>query len=227
MEALRRLQAELKVPKGQWNEFGKYKYRSCEDILEAVKPLLQGALLTISDEIVMVGQRYYVQATATIKDGDKAEVAKAYAREEEVKKGMDAAQITGAASSYARKYALAGLLLLDDTPDADTKDNRGTPEKGKRIGGHQDGPPPPPPPPNPEDGDGGDGRDRGITKKQRAMLFAKMKEQHLNTGQSREFYHFVEPTTRDEASIFIDSFDALFSQWKLSRENQEVPSEKP
>ena len=224
MEALRRLQAELKAPKSQWNEFGKYKYRSCEDILEAVKPLLQGALLTISDEIVMVGQRYYVQATATIKDGDKAEVAKAYAREEEARKGLDAAQITGAASSYARKYALAGLLLLDDTPDADTKDNRGTPEKGKRTGGHQDGPPPPPPPPNPEDGDGGD---RGITKKQRAMLFAKMEEQHLNTGQSREFYHFVEPTTRDEASIFIDNFDALFSQWKLSRENQEVPSEEP
>ena len=221
MEALRRLQAELKVPKGQWNEFGKYKYRSCEDILEAVKPLLQGALLTISDEIVMVGQRYYVQATATIKGGDKVEVAKAYAREEEVKKGMDAAQITGAASSYARKYALAGLLLLDDTPDADTKDNPGTPEKGKRTGGHQDGPPPPPPPPNPEDGD------RGITKKQRAMLFAKMGEQHLNAEQSREFYHFVEPTTRDEASIFIDNFGALFSQWKLSRENQEVPSEEP
>ena len=220
MEALRRLQAELKAPKSQWNEFGKYKYRSCEDILEAVKPLLQGALLTISDEIVMVGQRYYVQATATIKDGDKAEVAKAYAREEEVKKGMYAAQITGAASSYARKYALAGLLLLDDTPDADTKDNRGTPEKGKRTGGHQDGPPPPPPPPNPEDGD------RGITKKQRAMLFARMKEQRLNVEQSREFYHFVEPTTRDEASIFIGSFDALFSQWKLSRENQEVSNEK-
>ena len=233
MEALRRLQAELRVPKSQWNEFGKYKYRSCEDILEAVKPLLQGALLTISDEIVMVGQRYYVQATATIRDGDKAEVARAYAREEEARKGMDAAQITGAASSYARKYALAGLLLLDDTPDADTRDNRGTPEKGKRIGGHQDGPPPPPPPPNPEDGDGrdrGDGRDGGdggITKKQRAALFAKMKEQHLNTGQSREFYHFVEPTTRDEASIFVDNFDALFSQWKLSRENQEVPSGKP
>ena len=221
MEALRRIQAELKAPKSQWNEFGGYRYRSCEDILEAVKPLLQGSLLTISDEIVMVGQRYYVQATATIKDGDKVEVAKAYAREEEVKKGLDAAQITGAASSYARKYALAGLLLLDDTQDADTQDNRGTPEKGKRTGGHQGGPPPPPPPPNPEDGD------RGITKRQRAMLFAKMKEQHLNTGQSREFYHFVEPTTRDEASIFIDNFDALFSQWKLSRENQEVPSEEP
>ena len=232
MEALRRLQAELRVPKSQWNEFGKYRYRSCEDILEAVKPLLQGSLLTISDEIVMVGQRYYVQATATIRDGDKIEAAKAYAREEEAKKGLDAAQITGAASSYARKYALAGLLL-DDTQDADTQDNRGTPEKGKRTGGHQDGPPPPPPPPNPEDGDGrdrGDGRDGGdggITKKQRAMLFAKMKEQHLNAGQSREFYRFVEPTTRDEASIFIDNFGALFSQWKLSQENQEVPSEKP
>lgn len=125
MEALKRIQAELKAPKGQYNQFGKYKYRSCEDILEAVKPLLAkyDAQLTISDELVQVGERYYIKATATIKDDatpPHEEHVTAYAREAETKKGMDESQITGTASSYARKYALNGLFLIDDTKDADT-----------------------------------------------------------------------------------------------------------
>lgn len=122
MDALRQIQAELKAPKGQYNSFGKYKYRSCEDILEAVKPLLQkyGAQLTISDEMLQVGERYYIKATATIKDDATEEHVTAYARESEIKKGMDESQITGTASSYARKYALNGLFLIDDTKDADT-----------------------------------------------------------------------------------------------------------
>lgn len=123
MKELIRIQNELKAPKGQYNSFGKYSYRSCEDILEAVKPLLSSydCILTLSDEITLVGERYYVKATAILLNGagDKVEVT-AYAREEEDKKGMDGSQITGAASSYARKYALNGLFCIDDTKDSDT-----------------------------------------------------------------------------------------------------------
>ena len=123
MKNLIRIQKELKAPKGQYNNFGKYKYRSCEDILEAVKPLLNDCLLTISDEMVLIGDRIYVKATAEFTDGDYVKAASGFARESESKKGMDASQITGSASSYARKYALNGLFLIDDTKDADTMDN--------------------------------------------------------------------------------------------------------
>ena len=118
------IQNELKAPKGQFNSFGRYKYRSCEDILEAVKPLLHkySCSLNISDEVVMVGDRFYIKATATLRKdtGEVVSASAAYAREDETKKGMDGAQVTGAASSYARKYALNGLFCIDDTKDADT-----------------------------------------------------------------------------------------------------------
>jgi hypothetical protein len=120
---LNEIQQKLKAPKGQTNSFGKYKYRSCEDILEAVKPLLGTATLTLSDEIVQVGDRYYVKATATLVDKDGAICTTAYAREPQDKKGNDEAQITGACSSYARKYALNGLFCIDDTKDADTDEH--------------------------------------------------------------------------------------------------------
>ena len=126
MEILKKIQKELKAPKNQYNAFGKYKYRSCEDILEAVKPLLNNATLVINDEMVVIGERYYIKATATLTEADKSISATAYAREPEEKKGMDSAQITGATSSYARKYALNGLFLIDDTKDADTMDNSKT-----------------------------------------------------------------------------------------------------
>jgi hypothetical protein len=126
MNKLVTIQRKLKAPKNQYNSFSKFKYRSCEDILEAVKPLLDGAWLTLSDEIIMVGQRYYVKATATFVDGDFVCSTTAYAREEESKKGMDGSQISGTASSYARKYALNGLLLCDDTKDADTDEHHQT-----------------------------------------------------------------------------------------------------
>lgn len=127
MEALRLIQQELKAPKGQYNSFGKYHYRSCEDIVESVKPLLakHGVQLTLSDDIVMIGDRIYVKATATLYDEKGAtETATAFAREPEQKKGMDESQITGTASSYARKYALNGLFLIDDTKDPDTDEYR-------------------------------------------------------------------------------------------------------
>lgn len=122
MKALIEIQKELKAPKGQYNSFGKYKYRSAEDILEAVKPLLHkhGCQLTLGDEIILIGDRYYVRATATITNGEEVVTTNAYAREDLDKKGMDGSQITGTASSYARKYALNGLFLIDDTKDADT-----------------------------------------------------------------------------------------------------------
>ena len=119
------IQHKLKAPKGQYNSFGKYNYRSCEDILEVVKPLLKehNLALLIDDEIVQIGERYYVKATAKITDGREIVSATAYAREPDTKKGMDESQITGATSSYARKYALNALLCIDDTKDADTMDN--------------------------------------------------------------------------------------------------------
>ncbi|EAB1586067.1 ERF family protein [Salmonella enterica subsp. enterica serovar Newport] len=121
---LAEIQEHLNAPKNQYNSFGKYKYRSCEDILEGVKPLLKGLFLSISDEIVLIGDRYYVKATATITDGENSHSASAIAREEENKKGMDAAQVTGATSSYARKYCLNGLFGIDDSKDADTDEHK-------------------------------------------------------------------------------------------------------
>ena len=125
IEKIVAIQSELKAPKGQYNSFGKYNYRSCEDILEGAKPLLAkyGLVLTIRDGIELIGDRFYVKATATITDGKEQLSTEAYARESADKKGMDASQVTGATSSYARKYALNGLLAIDDTKDADTMDN--------------------------------------------------------------------------------------------------------
>lgn len=123
MKELITIQSKLKAPKSQFNRFGNYKYRKAEDILEAVKPLLaeQYCTLVITDDIVLVGNRIYVKATATLKNGKgDTETATGLAREEETKKGMDASQITGAASSYARKYALNGLFAIDDNQDSDT-----------------------------------------------------------------------------------------------------------
>lgn len=121
-EKLQKVQFGLKSPKSQYNSFGNYPYRNCEDILEAVKPLLNdhGLLLTLSDDVVLIGSRYYVKATARVTDGEGEVSTCALAREEETKKGMDGSQLTGSASSYARKYALNGLFDIDDTKDGDT-----------------------------------------------------------------------------------------------------------
>jgi hypothetical protein len=129
MSLLNEIQQKLKVPKSQFNAFAKYHYRNAEDILEAVKPLLGASVLTVTDEVVQLGDRYYVKATATLQEmpeglrvsNKEPWSATGWAREELDKKGMDAAQITGAASSYARKYALNGLFCIDDTKDADTE----------------------------------------------------------------------------------------------------------
>ena len=129
---LHNIQKQLKVPKGNYNSFGKYKYRSCEDIIEAVKLVLpEGYAVTLSDEIIMLGDRYYIKAQALL-FGDAGQIiAYGYARESLDRKGMDDSQITGTASSYARKYALNGLFAIDDTKDADTEDHSGAPKAPK------------------------------------------------------------------------------------------------
>lgn len=166
-EKLMLIQNELKCPKDQFNSFGKYHYRSTESILEGLKPLLlkHKATLIISDEIVQVGDRYYVKATAELVDAEKEieiVMSTAYAREEETKKGMDGSQITGSASSYARKYALNGLFAIDDTKDSDAMNTHGKqatePVKGKRL-----------------DQTSND----LITEKQRKLLFARSKDKGI------------------------------------------------
>lgn len=134
MKELIAIQSELKAPKSQFNKFGGYKYRKAEDILEAVKPLLakQKCTLIITDDVVLIGNRIYVKATATIKnEKGECETTTGWAREEETKKGMDGSQITGASSSYARKYALNGLFAIDDNADSDTT-NDGQHQKGQQ-----------------------------------------------------------------------------------------------
>lgn len=137
MEALIKIQSELVATKSQYNSFGKYYYRSCEDILEAVKPLLSkyGAELTISDDVVSVGDRVYVKATVSITDGKETKTVTAFAREPLDRKGQDSSQITGATSSYARKYALNGLFLIDDNKDADTDENRNESDARSKVSG--------------------------------------------------------------------------------------------
>jgi hypothetical protein len=135
--ALLAVQQNLKAPKGQYNSFGKYKYRSCEDILQAARPLCNenGLVLTVSDEIISMGARYYVKATSKVTDiatGESVENV-AYAREDDTKKGMDAAQITGACSSYARKYSLCGLFAIDDNKDMDTEEYQGKKQETKQT----------------------------------------------------------------------------------------------
>lgn len=139
-QKLATIQQKLKAPKGQYNSFGKYAYRNAEDILEAVKPLCAetGTVVLLSDEILNIGNRFYVKATAALIDAETQTqlTVSAYAREEEEKKGMDGSQVTGASSSYARKYALNGLFAIDDTKDSDTTSNAGadkTAVKGKQT----------------------------------------------------------------------------------------------
>lgn len=135
IDKLMRIQSKLKAPKGQRNSFGNYNYRSCEDILEAVKPLLaeEDCTLTLSDEVKLIGDRYYIEATATLRSGNEGIQVSAYAREEQAKKGMDSAQVTGATSSYARKYALNGLFCIDDTKDPDTDEYTKQKDKAEKT----------------------------------------------------------------------------------------------
>jgi len=134
-ELLNKIQTELKVPKSQFNKFGKYKYRSCEDILESIKPLLSKTKLTmtISDDIVNFNNRFYIKSIVKLSNGENEVSCAGFAREEESKKGMDGSQITGAASSYARKYALCGLFCIDDNKDSDSTNTHGESEEPIKV----------------------------------------------------------------------------------------------
>ena len=144
MKTLAKIQKELKAPKGQTNNFGGYKYRSAEDILEALKPLLGEAVLTIDDEVIQIGDRFYVKASATISLDGESVTVRGWAREPQDKKGADAAQITGATSSYARKYALNGLFAIDDTKDADHTNDHGKGQQKQAAAKPADKPAPKP-----------------------------------------------------------------------------------
>jgi hypothetical protein len=206
---LRRIQRELKAPKGQYNEFGKFHYRSCEDILEAVKPLLGEAVLTLNDELVLIGNRYYIRATATLQTGELCITSTAYAREEETKKGMDASQITGSASSYARKYALNGMFLIDDAKDADTQDNTKPKPEEKKAEEKK-------------------AKEKPLTGQEvidslKKKLAVKMGKMSLET--KTDFYNYVikeDTVTADKLQNFLDKYGAFYEAYKKMKESENV-----
>ena len=190
------IQQKLKAPKGQTNSFGGYKYRSCEDILEAVKPLLQEATITISDTIEYIGTRHYVKATVSLNHAGDSISVTAYAREAETKKGMDESQITGAASSYARKYALNGLLLIDDTKDADATN------KGQDIPPAKTVELPP--------------KDKPVTKDQMSTLYQLGEDNSLTVTEVNNlatWYRKGKKMTHDEANELIENFDQALDEF--------------
>lgn len=208
-EALIAIQKKLKAPKDLYNKFGNYKYRSAESILEAVKPLLaeNGVLLTITDELVMIGTRYYVKSIAMAQKGGETMCGIGYAREDDSKKGMDGSQVTGASSSYARKYALNGLFLIDDTKDADTDEYHNLQEKAPKQQPKPSQPKPKPYPPLDSE----------------AELLAEQEANNCNTSaeltavwnkytkQDSMFYH---PDYKKEGGIFRKAVAARGQQLK-------------
>ena len=182
------IQNELNVPKSQHNSFGGYDYRSCEDILNAVKPLLKEQKLSmiITDELVNIGDRYYIKATVTVTDGEKEMISTGYAREEEHKKGMDGSQITGASSSYARKYALNGLFLIDDTKDSDTTNKHEQSEEKKSVSPANAG--------------------KGCTEKQRKLIYLLYKKKN-GEEMPTENRETIRKLTIQKASEMIDKWN--------------------
>ena len=207
MKALTEIQQKLKAPKNQFNSFGKYSYRSCEDILEAVKPLLDGAILTLSDEIEAIGTRHYVKATATFSKSEEIVTVTAYAREEETKKGMDAAQITGACSSYARKYALNGLFLIDDTKDADATNKHG-----------KNPPETPQDAPQAHESDVPDFTAQQIVGALKKQLGVKMKLSGIATAEEqKKFYQYCTDGLTESVDVvqnIIDRYDEYLEKYK-------------
>jgi len=203
---LYKIQQELKAPKSQENKFGGFWYRSCEDILNAVKPLLDGCVLHLEDTLVYLGDHYYVKATASIQNADgECFTATAYAREAESRKGMDPAQITGAASSYARKYALNGLFCIDDTKDPDSQNNSGN--NGK-------------PTPTPQ-------KNNEMTKPQREKLWSLCQENGLNEDWAKQFVGWAIPKRdRGTAAKVIENFSAELQDFYNSPEYQAMVEER-
>lgn len=209
-EKLREIQQKLKAPKNQFNSFGKYHYRSCEDILEAVKPLLSDTALYIHDDVVTVGERYYVRANVVFTNGKDTITATAYAREELDKKGMDGSQITGTASSYARKYALNGLFLIDDTKDADTNENKKQTEQPPLSKGPTPNTEPDVPDFTPPKGP------EPIQAIQKKTLGGLMKAKGMSGADQKSFFEFTmdKDLTKDKAQKFIIGFDTAYETWQ-------------
>lgn len=205
-EALRFVQIELNAPKGQHNSFGNYDYRSAEDIVEAAKPVLADNNLTllVDDEIVLIGDRYYVKATAAVfnEAGDSIPVH-GYAREAEDKKGMDSAQVTGATSSYARKYALNGLLAIDDSKDADTDEHRNTSDKRESTTSN----PAPKASPN-----------KPASEKQKSMIAAIAHKVGKDNAWIDDVMHKTK--TSADASAVIEKLQALENSDDMNQERQ-------
>lgn len=219
MKELIAIQSELKVPKEQYNSFGKYKYRSCEDILEAVKPLLKAheCDLNLCDDIVLIGDRYYVKATAQITNAaGESKTATAFAREDLDKKGMDGSQITGTASSYARKYALNGLFCIDDTKDADTDERHR--EIDNRAAAESTKPAQPPAAPAPAR--------RRITMKQLddTIVCDQLMKWMYGFLTTANYAADFDPGARllksyDADAAVVDRFSALFESYRQARKN--------
>lgn len=195
------IQKELKAGKNQHNSFGNYDYRSCEDILSALKPLLGGSVILLTDEIVMIGERYYVKATASLAEGSETISTTAYAREEEGKKGMSADQVTGSASSYARKYALNGLFAIDDAKDSDSTNTHGKEPRQPQQPRPEQRPAQPPAAGNPVK----------ITEPQRRAIFAISRQIGM-TDEALKAKFNIEHTydlTSAQASIIIEELKRM------------------
>jgi len=211
-ESLVVIQSKLKAPKGQFNSFGKYNYRSAEDILEAVKPLLaeHNVVLNMSDRVELIGARYYIVCTAKVIKGEEEIVSEGRAREDESKKGMDGAQVTGTSSSYARKYALNGLFCIDDTKDADTDEYAKQQQAPKQQAKQAAKPAQPAPQPYPE---------LDMEKELLAEGEANMAQSTAEltavwnkyTTKSSQFYH---PAYKNENGVFFKAVKSRGAQLK-------------
>lgn len=227
-QKLLKIQTTLKAPKNQFNAFGKYNYRSCEDILEGLKPILAevGAIVTLTDEIVQIGERYYVKATATIMDMEGGGIAvSAYAREDIEKKGMDLAQVTGSVSSYSRKYALNGLFCIDDTKDSDSTNQHGKEKDKDKPQPKKETPPPPSwggsqtPPQPPSSAKG-----KTISEAQQKRLFAICREHGVPTEEVKaKISAFGFASTKDLDKATYD----LVCEWaeNYDKDNFTMPEE--
>lgn len=214
MKELQQIQTELKAPKNQYNKFGDYKYRSAEDILEAAKPLLAkyACTLTTSDDIVLIGEFTYLKSTATIKNSSgEAESTTAFARHAVSKKGMDDSQLTGATSSYARKYALNGLFCIDDTKDADALNDHGKgnqqPPQGNPQGNYSR--------PQQQPQNNAPANSGVITDKQRKLLFAKGKEKGF-TNEEMSFIVFETVGVNSSSEIPIGEFNTVLAAFEAA-----------
>ncbi len=227
MKELIEIQSELNVPKNQKNNFGKYNYRSCEDILEAIKPLLvkHDCTLIVFDKIINIGERYYIESTALLQNNEKEEAqATGYAREEENKKGMDSAQLTGSTSSYARKYALGGLFLLDDNKDPDMNEYRkqqqkASPQRAEQSASKQYRPVQEPRKQQSQI----EKKTQTQLEKEETDLYRKLVNEAVTTYGGKEVSR-LHSAMGIEGRAPRGSYEMLIEAWRLVKSNKAIPS---